>query len=71
MLKSVLDVLRVRDIRDKIIFVAALLVVFRFFANIPLPGVDVARLEALFADNQLLGMVNIFSGGGLANISIV
>ncbi len=71
MLKKVFEVFRVRDIRNKILFVAALLVVFRFAANIPLPGVDVERLEALFEDNQLLGMVNIFSGGGLANISIV
>ncbi len=71
MIERVLEVFRVRDIRNKIFFILALLVVFRLMANIPLPGVDAARLEAFLSDNQLLGMVNIFSGGGLSNISIV
>ncbi len=71
MIERVIDVFRVKDIRNKIFFILALLVVFRLMANIPLPGVDATRLEAFLGDNQLLGMVNIFSGGGLANISIV
>ncbi len=71
MFKHVLDVFRVKDIRNKIFFILALLFVFRIAANIPLPGVDPARLESFLSDNQLLGMVNIFSGGGLSNISIV
>jgi preprotein translocase subunit SecY len=55
----------------KLGFVVAALVVFRALAAIPIPGVDAARLEEFFANNQFLGLLNIFSGGGLANLSIV
>lgn len=48
-----------------------ILIVFRIAANIPIPGVDTQRLQQLFEGNQLLGLLNIFSGGGLSNISIV
>lgn len=48
-----------------------ILVIFRVAANIPLPGVDVGRLKDLFESNPFLGMLNIFSAGGLSNISIV
>lgn len=71
MIERVIEVFRVPDLRRKILFVLALLIAFRFLANIPLPGVDVARLESFMESNQLLGMLNIFSGGGFSNISIV
>lgn len=48
-----------------------ILVVFRLAANIPVPGVDIARLKSFFGNNQLLGMLDMFSGGGLKNVSIV
>jgi preprotein translocase subunit SecY len=60
-----------KDLREKIIFVTLMLVVFRITAHIPIPGVDAAALEQLFSQNQLLGFVNIFSGGALENFSIV
>ncbi|MEI8104078.1 MAG: preprotein translocase subunit SecY [Candidatus Moraniibacteriota bacterium] len=59
------------DLRKKILFIVWILVLYRVLAIIPLPGVDVTRLQQFFSDNQLLGLLNIFSGGGLANISIV
>lgn len=65
------NIFAVKELRQKIFFILALLIVFRFAANIPLPGVSIDRLQELFASNQLLGLLNIFSGGGLANISIV
>ncbi|MFC1644554.1 preprotein translocase subunit SecY, partial [Patescibacteria group bacterium] len=49
----------------------ALLAVFRLAANVPIPGVDTSQLEKFFSSNQLLGLMNMFSGGGLSNISIV
>jgi len=52
-------------------FVVVALVVFRFLAAIPVPGVDALRLEQFFSNNQFLGLLNVFSGGGLANLSIV
>ena len=60
-----------RTIRNRIFFVLGALVVFRAFAAIPIPGVDRVVLEQFFANNQFLGLLNIFSGGGLANLSIV
>jgi len=58
-------------IRNRILFVLGALVVFRLLAAIPIPGVDRIVLEQFFANNQFLGLLNIFSGGGLANLSIV
>jgi preprotein translocase subunit SecY len=52
-------------------FVLAALVVFRFLATIPVPGIDTTRLEQFFSNNQFFGLLNIFSGGGLSNLSIV
>lgn len=58
-------------IRNRVLFVLAALVVFRLLATIPIPGVDKMVLEQFFSNNQFLGLLNIFSGGGLANLSIV
>lgn len=60
-----------RSIRKRIFFVLAILVVFRFLSAIPIPGVDTFRLQGFLESNQLLGMLNIFSGGGLSALSIV
>lgn len=70
-MERIFRIFQVPDIRNKILFVLALLVVYRLAANIPLPGVDIGRVQSLFEDNQILGLLNIFSGGGLSNISIV
>jgi len=59
------------DVRSKLLFTAAIFVVFRIFAHIPVPGVNVAQLKALFANNQFLGLLDIFSGGTLANFSVM
>lgn len=64
-------IFRLKDLRRKIVFVLALLLIFRLGASIPVPGVDIGRLQEFFANNQLFGMLNLFSGGGLSNISIV
>jgi preprotein translocase subunit SecY len=58
-------------IRNRVLFVLGALVVFRALAAIPIPGVDQNVLSQFFANNQFLGLLNIFSGGGLANLSIV
>ncbi len=59
------------ELRRKILLTAALFIVFRTFAHIPIPGVDRAKLGALFAQNQFLGLLDIFSGGTLVNFSIM
>ncbi len=62
---------RAPDVRRKILFTAFILIVFRVFAHIPVSGVDLVQLKALFAQNQLLGLLDIFSGGTLANFSVM
>jgi preprotein translocase subunit SecY len=60
-----------KDLRNRVFFVFGMLVVFRLISNIPIPGVDVLKLRALFDSNQLYGLMNIFSGGGMSNLSIM
>lgn len=59
------------ELRKKIIFTAAIFLVFRLFAHIPVPGVDLPALKNLFSQNQFLGLLDIFSGGTLANFSVM
>lgn len=59
------------EIRFRILFLAGALALFRFLASIPIPGVDRDALAAFFANNQFFGLLNIFSGGGLSQLSIV
>ena len=70
-LNKVLLLFKIKELRNKIFFVLALLVVFRIAANIPVPGVDTERLRAFFEGSQLFGLINIFTGGAMSNFSIV
>ncbi len=65
------QIFRIPDLRNKIIFVASLLVAYRVLAAIPIPDIDPARLQAYFGSNQFLGFLNFFSGGGLSRLSLV
>ncbi len=71
MIEKIIQIFKIKDLRNRIFFVLALLVVFRLMATIPVPGVDVIRLKSFFEGNQLFGLLNIFSGGALSNLSIV
>lgn len=64
-------ILKDKELRNKILYVAFMLIVFRCAANIPIPIVDTDRLAALFRGNQLLGMMNILSGSGMEQFSLV
>jgi preprotein translocase subunit SecY len=59
------------DLRKKVLAVLGLLAVFRLLSAIPIPGVDVSKLQQFFDSNQMFGLLNMFSGGGLSNLSIV
>jgi len=59
------------SLRNRVLFVLGALIVFRVFAAIPMPGVNAAQLELFFSNNQFLGLLNLFSGGGLSSLSIV
>lgn len=67
---KVLQVFKVRELRNKILFVLGIMVVFRIAANIPVPGIDLEKLRAFFEGNQLFGLLNIFTGGALSNFSV-
>lgn len=71
MFEKIKQVFAVRELRNSILFIALMLVVYRIAAHIPIPGVNLDHLKEFFASNQIFGLVNIFSGGGLTNFSIV
>lgn len=71
MLQAVLNAFRLPDLRKKIIFTLMILVIYRFAAHVPIPGVDLDALRLIFEQNQLLGLLNMFSGGAMANFSVM
>lgn len=66
-----LQIFKIPDLRKKIFIVLGLLFIFRLLAAIPIPGVDPERLNEFFGSSQLLGFLDLFSGGGLSNLSVV
>ncbi|MCH7801032.1 MAG: preprotein translocase subunit SecY [Chloroflexi bacterium] len=70
LIQSMLDAMRVPDLRAKILFTLAMLVAFRFVAQVPVPGVDTQALRQAFEQQALLGFLDLFSGGALANLSV-
>ncbi|MEK7546124.1 MAG: preprotein translocase subunit SecY [Patescibacteria group bacterium] len=60
-----------KDLRTSLLKVLGILVIFRIAAHIPIPGVDLTALRNFFQSNQLLGLMNVFSGGTLDNFSVV
>ena len=69
-MSKILQLFKIKDLRSRILIVSLWLVVFRILAAIPIQDVDISRLKNFFAGNQLFGFLNIFSGGGLSNLSI-
>jgi preprotein translocase subunit SecY len=70
-LTAVATAFKIPDLRTKILFTLGMLVIFRFFAAIPVPGVNREGLQDFIQSNALLGILNIFSGNSLQNFSIV
>ncbi|OGH84315.1 MAG: preprotein translocase subunit SecY [Candidatus Magasanikbacteria bacterium RIFOXYA2_FULL_44_8] len=68
---KLLQVWKIKDVRNKILYVTGMLVIFRLVAHIPMPGVNLASLRDFLAGNQVLGMLNLFSGGTIKNFSMV
>jgi preprotein translocase subunit SecY len=71
MIDAVISAFKIPDLRRKMLFTLGMLVLFRMIASIPVPGVDREGLSTMIEDNQLLGMLNLFSGSGLKNFSIL
>ena len=70
LLQAVIDAMRIPDLRYRILFTLGILIIFRFLAHVPVPGVDRAALSAAFDANPILGFLDLFSGGALRNLSI-
>ncbi|MEA3296018.1 MAG: preprotein translocase subunit SecY, partial [Patescibacteria group bacterium] len=71
LISKLIQITKIKDLRTKIIFVLFIFAVFRLMANIPIPGVDIENLKQFFAQNQIFGLMNLFTGGALDNLSIV
>src|SRR3977135_1959396 len=71
MLEAIGNALRIPELRRKILFTLGLFVVFRVLAHIAVPGADKAALDKLFNTNAFLGLLDLFSGGGLSTFSII
>lgn len=70
-LNDILAIFKIKDLRKKVLFVLFILGVFRISAVIPVPGIDIEQLRNFLSANQFFGILNIFSGGALSNLSIV
>ena len=67
----IINAFKIEELRRKIFITAIIIVIYRLAAHIPVGGVDLPALQALFQSNQFLGLLDIFSGGTLVNFSII
>jgi preprotein translocase subunit SecY len=70
LLQAMIDAFSLPDLRRRILITVGILIIFRFIAHVPLPGVDLEALKQLFESNALLGMLNMFSGGAMRSLSV-
>ena len=70
LLQAMLDVFHLPDLRQRILITLGILVVFRFVAHVPLPGVDANALQLLFERMPIFGMLDLFSGGAMRQFSV-
>ena len=71
MFDSLLNAFRAPDIRRRLLYVLGILIVFRFMAHVPVPGVDQTQLRTFLQNNALFGVLDLLSGGGLSSFSVV
>lgn len=68
---KIIQIFKIRDLRNKILFVLGVFAIFRIMANIPIPGINIENLKNFFNQFQMFGLLNVFTGGALDNLSIV
>ncbi len=71
MLEAVRNAFRLPDLRNKLLYTFLFLVIYRLAAHVPVPGVNREALRQLFEQNQLLGLLDMFSGGAMSNFSVM
>ena len=70
LVQAMMDIWTLPDLRRKILFTLGMLVVFRFMTHVPLPGVDIAKLQQYIGTSPLFGMLNLFAGGAMEKFSV-
>ena len=70
LLQAMIDAFSLPDLRRRILITLGILIIFRFVAHVPLPGVNLDALKELFDQNALLGMLDMFSGGAMRRLSV-
>jgi len=71
LIQAMIDAFSLPDLRGKLLFTLLILIIFRFVAQVPTPGVDREALAKVFENNQLFGMLDLFSGGAMRNLSVL
>ena len=71
MIQAVRSAFALPDLRKKILITFLILAIYRLFAHVPVPGVNSDALDQLFQSNQLLGLLDLLSGGAMANFSVM
>jgi len=71
MIQAVRSAMALPDLRKKILITFLILAIYRLFAHVPVPGVNAEALSQLFQSNQLLGLLDLLSGGAMANFSVM
>ena len=64
------SIFQIKELRAKVFYTLVLILICRLGTHIPIPGMDVQQIEAMFSNNNVLGFVNLFSGGALSRFSI-
>jgi preprotein translocase subunit SecY len=70
LVQAMMDIWTLPDLRRKVLFTLGILVVFRFITHVPLPGVDIAKLQEYFGQSPLFGMLDLFTGGAMEKFSV-
>lgn len=70
-MNTLIRIWKTKEVRTSLLFILAMLILFRVIAHIPVPGIDASALRDAFSDNQFFGLLNIFSGGTLMKFSVV
>mgnify|MGYP001400432398 FL=1 len=70
MFNKLIGIIKAKDLRNKILFVLGVFLIFRIMANIPIPGIDILTIQEFFKRNEAFGLLNLFTGGALDSLSI-
>lgn len=71
MFQKIIQIFKIKDLRNKILFVLGIFIIFRVMANIPVSGINIENLKRFFSQFQIFGFLNLFTGGALDKLSIV